>query len=110
MKITDLKEIKNNLLEIKQITDKEEYLVSSNVNQRLMNVLPLIDSEIERMESTGVEVHCMQIKIIQHTATSGRSFTDIINEQIKLLTLQDFKIIDCEIKDDLSTAIIKYTN
>lgn len=110
MKISDLKNIRTNLEEIKSITDKEEYLVSSNVNQRLMNIFPLVDKEIKRMDSEGIEVHCMKVMILQHTTDSKKSFTDIINEQIERLTLQDYKIIDCEVKEDLCTAVIKYTN
>lgn len=110
MKKIELEEIKQGLMEIQEITNKQEYLVSSYVNQRLAKMYPLIDKEIHRMESTGVEVNCLKVLIMHYKPDSKISFTDLINTEIAKLTQNDYKVIDCEIKDDLHTAIIKYTN
>lgn len=111
MKRTEVVEAIENLKQIKQITDKEEYLISSAVNQRYNKIINILDNELKRMDASGVEVNSPAIKLLKHNPESDTTFTDAINKELQQLVLNNYKIIDYGIiGNDSTEAFIKYTN
>lgn len=111
MQVSDLRKITSALDEIKSITDKQEYLISSYVNERYNTICAITKNEIERMESKGVEINCPKILILKHTNGNNGTFTECINKQLEELIRSGFKIIDYGLTGvDGDTCYIKYTD
>jgi len=110
MKKSELDIVMNNLKEIKEFSDKLDYNSSSYINQKMININPILDKELSRLDG-DVEINCPQIitAIVQ-----ANTCDEWINGNIKSLLLQEYKIIDYGIKlgttDDFMVAYIKYTN
>lgn len=95
MKKEDLVNVINNLNEIKSITDKQEYVVSKNVNQLMNNIKPILNDELQRMDIKEVECNAPEIKCI--TAGDLQVITELMNENLTQLIKDDYKIIDYNI-------------
>lgn len=115
MKKQELEQIIDDLKAIKNLTDKEEYLVSKEANQHFIKILPILNKELERMDTSKVEVNCPAIMIIKmEQSFQGKSkftLTDCINSRLEELVLNDYKIIDFGLQPgNPEIAYIKYTN
>lgn len=110
MKASDINEIKQNILGLKQITDNEEYLVSSNCNILYNKILPILDVELERVSNQRMEINAPAVLIVEKT-NKNTSLTDVINIELARLVSEDYKIIDYNITtlNDSIVGIIKYT-
>ena len=111
MKKQEIETIIQKLKEVKEITDKQEYLVSSAINQKLTEVFPLLDKELQRLDNNKIEVTSPAIVLVNYDPESNpdKSFTEYFNSVLHNLVLQDFKIIDYGIYPGLITGYIKYT-
>lgn len=120
MKIKDLEEIKKLVGEIKSISDKLDYATSSSINQRIIKIIPLLNGELERLNSAGVEINGPKILIFTNRDAKNEKMTvqDYMNKKLNEISLADFKVIDFgkideEFEDDNTRTIyfyIKYTS
>ena len=117
MKKTELEGAIEDLHEIKKITDKQEYLVSSAVNVKYNSIIKVLDKELKRLDNEKVEVNCPKLLIIKSPKIlQKKDDIDIqtaVNKMLEELVKQDYKIIDfglMSFNEDMYTAFIKYTN
>lgn len=120
MKIKDLEEIKEQISEIKSISDKLDYVTSTAINQRLIKITPFINDELNRLNLAGVEINGPKILIFTNRDAKNEKLTvqEYMNKKLNELTVADYKIIDFgkmdeEFEDDNTRTIyffIKYTS
>ena len=96
MKKEELEKIFKNLDEIKSITDRQEYVVSKGVNQLMNEVKPILNAELERMDSNGVE--CIAPQIQCFTSSSLEGITELLNTNLEQLVKADYKVIDYSVE------------
>lgn len=110
MKKSELDIVLHNLKEIKDFSDRLDYNSSSYINQKMININPILEKELSRL-SDDVEINCPQIMT---ALVQANDCDEWINGNIKSLSLQDYKIIDYGVtyksNDDFMMAYIKYTN
>lgn len=104
MKVQEIESLIENIKSIKDITDKQEYKVSSAVNQLFVKILPILNKELERVNTDfHIETNCPKIRLL-HTDDCEK-----VNEYMESLVKNDYKIIDFGfINNDL--AYVKFTN
>lgn len=120
MKARDIEEIQKFLSEIKDFSNKQDYNTFTFINQRIVKILPILDTELKRLELTNVEMNCPKIKIFtnRNAKESKQTVEEYMNERLKELVLDDYKIIDYgkldeTFEDDNTRTIyfyIKYTS
>lgn len=116
MKKVEMEQIINNLKELKNITDSQEYLVSSKANELFIKVMPLLDKELQRLSETNVEVNSPALLLFEYKdiEKTNKSVTDFINSKLQELVLSDYKIIDYGLFNKNTNGdiliYIKYTN
>lgn len=120
MKLNDILHIKTLLNDIKQISDAQAYSVSSAINQKLVQITPILDVEQQRMETDNVSINCPKILIFTNrdAISSDMTVQDYMNLKLQEIVINSNKVIDYgkldeEIEDDNTRTIymyIKYTN
>ena len=116
MKKEEVEKLLNHLGEIKQITDKQEYLVSKNVNLNIMEMTPILNNELKRLDFNEIECNSPQITLIKRNDIED--LQEEMNNTLEKLTMNDYKIIDFDIKNIFNektheiiyTGVIKYTS
>ena len=92
MKKEELIKVLKDLDEIKSITDKQEYVVSKNVNQLMNSIRPVLNNELRRMDLKEVECNAPELCCI--TSSDLQDATQLINLKLEELVKNDYKIID----------------
>ena len=119
MKVTDLESIQESLDIIKTVSDKLDYNTSSAINKEIIKISPIISKEIERMDTEKITINCPKILILSIENLMAKFYasdlTDAINEQLKELVVNGYKIIDYEISQDTlsygsKAFVVKYTS
>ena len=116
MKKQDIEMLQKYVDEIKQVSDKLDYNTSSAINQRIVKITPLLKSEWDRVDKNKIEIDCPQIIVIKSNEIMNRkenkSITDYMNNKLKELVLNEYKIIDFGIVPNGQEvyAFIKYTS
>lgn len=116
MKKQDIEMLQKYVDEIKQVSDKLDYNTSSAINQRIVKITPLLKSELDRVDNNKIEIDCPQIIVIKSNEIMNRkenkSITDYMNNKLKELVLNEYKIIDFGIVPNGQEvyAFIKYTS
>lgn len=122
MKKEELLQIEQGLNEIKRIADKESYLVSSAINNQYIKIEPILKQELQRMDAQGVEINCPRIKTIPRVQVwdkehdmfeytlSNEDFDSLVNDNLRDLVNNGYKIIDYGYKNNCDDVIIKYTD
>lgn len=116
MKKQDIEMLQKYVDEIKQVSDKLDYNTSSAINQRIVKITPLLKSELDRVDNNKIEIDCPQIIVIKSNEVMNRkenkSITDYMNNKLKELVLNEYKIIDFGIVPNGQEvyAFIKYTS
>lgn len=116
MKKQDIEMLQKYVNEIKQVSDKLDYNTSSAINQRIVKITPLLKSELDRVDNNKIEIDCPQIIVIKSNEIMNRkenkSITDYMNNKLKELVLNEYKIIDFGIVPNGQEvyAFIKYTS
>lgn len=117
MKKEEIEYVLTKLNEIKTITDKQEYVVSKNVNLIMNEIKPILNSELQRLDFNKIECNTPSIKLIKRTADI-EDLSEVMNKEMEQLVLNNFKIIDFNVINLLNdkaheiiyTGIIKYTS
>lgn len=116
MKLKEYESILDELNSIKLISDTQNYNISSSINKHLINIIPLIKNEIDRLSTEKVEVDHPYIFIVgvNQIKESNESISNFINNKLEELVIKGYKIIDFgimpgEYSSEL-LAYIKYTN
>ena len=115
MRKQDIELAIDELKQIKAVSNKFNYTDSSNINKHLVKVLPLLEEELNRMDTDKVEVNCPQLLIIGSGEAKAEAYklSDYINKKMQELVINGFKIIDFGIYTQIDSeliAYIKYTN
>ena len=110
MKKSELDVIIQNFKEIKEFSDHFDYNSSSYINQRMMHIKPILEKEQSRLDG-DVDVNC---PMIMSAVVNFDNCDNWINQNIKKLVSEDYKILDfgtiIEPTSGLILAQIKYTN
>lgn len=114
MQKQQIDELISDLKELKDISDKQEYVVSAKMNTIYNKMLPILQEESQRL-SGNIQVNSPQILILDYvpfrysTEDIADSFTMQLNDELRKLVEQKYKIIDYGLvcKD---RAYIKYTD
>lgn len=114
MKKQDLQNCVNLLSDIKKFSDKQEYNTSNYINTRLMQVLPMLNKELERMTNNNITINCPSLEIIDTLKEpTEKQLPEVINDRMRELVLSGYKIIDFGIFREDSrkfSGYIKYTS
>ena len=120
MKIKDIENIQSWLKDIKSVSDKQSYNVSSEINKSLVKIIPILNDEYNRLTDNHIDIDCPRICIFTNRDAKEYKQTvqDYMNNKLRELVSNDFKIIDFgkldeSFEDDNSRTIyfyIKYTN
>lgn len=113
---SDIESLITDINELKEISDKQEYVVSSKMNTIYNKILPILEKESQRLETSNIEANSPKIIIINYdkneyfgSGNSAQGFTDQINEQLQQLIVNEYKIIDYGLINN-ECAYIKYTD
>lgn len=111
MKKVEVEQLKEYIIELKKITDMQEYLVSTPANQLYNKILPVLDKELDKLNKTNNDVDCPAVLLLKRK-DNKQSLTELINTELHKLVLNDYRILDFDIKqiEGEDTIIIKYTN
>ena len=120
MKIKEIEQIQVCLDNIKSLTEKENYKLSSAINKQIVQIRPILDTEYKRLNDSGIDINCPKICIFTNKDAKEQGFNvqNYINKKLQELVSADFKIIDygkldeCYEDDNTRTIYfyIKYTN
>ena len=120
MRISDIRNIKDLICEIKEFTNTMDYNTSSYINERIVKILPLLEEEEKRLENTDTTITSPKICIF--TATQAINDADTVesymNNKLRELVINGYKVIDYgrldTIKDEDGKSeiylFIKYTD
>lgn len=114
MKIKEVEDIKKLLADIKSISDGLDYNTSTAINQKLIKITPVLNSELNRLEAQGVDVTGPKILIFtnKEVKQNKMSIQDYMNKQLNNLVLADYKVIDYgkldEYYEDDNTRIVNF--
>lgn len=113
MKKQDIEVCLEALNNIRAISDKQIYNVSSAINKEIIKIKPVLDEEHKRMNNEKIVINCPAIMFIGTSEIdfSVESLSEFINKKLQELVLNDYKIIDYGICDKEGIlAYIKYTS
>ncbi len=112
MKKVDLENSIEDLNLIRDIASKLEYNTSIAINQKLIKIIPLLETELHRMTRDNIDVSSpVYMEITQSDCEDlHKSMVDYINDTLINLTENDAVIIDFGIiyKDNSKVGFIKY--
>ena len=100
---------------IRNIFNKQNYNVSSAINQNLVKVTNKLKEEFERMDNEKLVINCPAIILIKAADLRYQemSLSDYMNNKMKELVMNNYKIIDIGISNvegNFIYAFIKYTS
>ena len=115
MKKIEVEDILTQLKEIKTISDRQSFNVSSAINPRLVKVINSLEKEYDRMDQDKITLNCPAILLIKANdlVYENMTLSDYINSKIKELVMNGYKIIDfgiSNIQNNEIYAYIKYTS
>lgn len=116
MKKGELENLINYVKNIKNISDKQSYNISTAINQNIIKILPILEKEYERLDMDKITVNCPAIIIIKpedFEENIHTSLSEYINQKMQELVINEYKIIDFGIQvtpNNSLCAYIKYTS
>lgn len=114
MKKQELQNIIDILNDIKHFSDNQEYNICNYLNTRLMQVLPLLNNELDRMTSEKITINCPALEIVDVLKEpTEKTLPEALNDKMRELVMSGYKIIDFGIfRDDAKkfSGYIKYTS
>lgn len=115
MRKTDIDDMLKACDNIRNISNKQNYNVSSIINQNLVKVTTKLKEEFERMDKDKLTINCPAIILIKASDLQYQemSLSDYINNKMKELVMNNYKIIDfgiSNVDNNFIYAFIKYTS
>lgn len=120
MKVKDIENIQMWLEELKEFANKQDYNSFTYINQRLIKILPILETEYNRLVDNDMELDFPKIMIFTNLEAKQNKMTvqEYINFKLKELVINGCKIIDYgkldeEYNDDNSRLLyfyIKYSS
>jgi len=100
---------------IRNISNQQSYNVSSAINQNLVKITGKLKEEFERMDNDKIVINCPSIILIKAADLRYQemSLSDYMNNKMKELVMNNYKIIDfgiSNIEGNFIYAFIKYTS
>lgn len=113
MKKVDLEKGIEDLKEVRDISSKLDYNTSVAINQKLIKIIPLLESELSRMNRDNINVDSpVYMEITQKDCEDlHKSMQEYINDTLANLSDNDIIIIDYGIKyidSNTKVGYIKY--
>ena len=100
MILSEIDLILNTLTEIQQLSMKQNYNFGSTIGKKVINVLPYLNKEKEKLQNKNLKVNAPQflnLKISIDNKFPDKSeqiIVDKLNEALQDLVKEDFEIID----------------
>ena len=115
MRKTDIDDMLKACETIKDISNKQNYNVSSVINQNLVKVTNKLKEEFDKMDKDKLVINCPSIILIKAVDLKYKddNLSDYMNNKMKELVMNDYKIIDfgiSHVEDNCIYAFIKYTS
>lgn len=115
MKKLEIEEMLKACNGIRDISNKQNYNVSSAINQQLVKITNKLKEEYDRMDKDKITINCPAIILIKASDLQYKeqSLSDYINNKMKELVMNNYKIIDfgiSGISGNQIYAFIKYTS
>lgn len=113
MKKQDIEICIEALNNIRAISDKQIYNVSSAINKEIIKIRPILEEEHRRMNEEKIVINCPAIMFIgtNEIDFNKDSLSEFINKKLQELVLNDKKIIDYGLSNKEGIlAYIKYTS
>lgn len=100
---------------IRNISNQQSYNVSTAINQNLVKVTKKLKEEFERMDNDKLTINCPAIILIKASDLQYQemSLSDYMNNKMKELVMNNYKIIDfgiSNVENNFIYAFIKYTS
>lgn len=100
MKKTEIETAITAVNNIKNISNVLDYNTSSKINQNIINILPVLTKELERLNNDGVDIRCPQLKIItvQMANDTNQSLEEYTNSFLQQISENSGEIIDFDLR------------
>lgn len=113
MRKVDLEKAINNLEELRTIIAKQDYNTSVEMNKRIINILPLLENELAKMDKDNFDITSpVYMEITQSDCEDvHKSMQEYINNCLAELCSNDLDILDFGIyyfNDKSKVGYIKY--
>lgn len=114
MKKADVEKIIEVIDNIKNFTKTMDFKTSTYINQQVIQVQPLLNKELERLENEKVVINSPRLLLLStKDAESEQTLVDLANIKMSELVENNYKIIDFGLyvnKTSETYAYIKYTD
>lgn len=107
MKKTEIELAIASINNIKEISNKLNYNDSSKINQNIINVLPVLTKELDRLNKEGINIRCPQLKIIttQMASDMNQTLEEYTNLVIQQICENEGEILDFDLR--VNSAIVE---
>lgn len=114
MRKTDVEKIIDALNIIKNYTNKMDFKSSTFINQQLIQIQPILNKELDRLENDNIEINSPKLLLLStKDLDAEQTLVDLANIRMSELVENNYKIIDFgiyETKMQEMFIFIKYTN
>lgn len=114
MRKTDVEKIIDALNTIKNYTNKMDFKSSTFINQQLIQIQPILNKELDRLENDNIEINSPKLLLLStKDLDAEQTLVDLANIRMSELVENNYKIIDFgiyETKMQEMFIFIKYTN
>lgn len=115
MKKLEVEEMLKTCENIRNISNKQNYNISTAINQQLNKIINKLKEEYNRMDADKITINCPAIILIKASDLQYQemSLSDYMNNKMKELVMNNYKIIDfgiSSVDNNLIYAFIKYTS
>jgi len=114
MRKTDVETIITVVDNIKDFTNKLDFNTSKYINQQVIQVKPILEKELKRLEDEKVEINSPRLLLLSTKELENeQTLVDLANTKMSELVENNYKIIDFGLYDNKTQEMyvyIKYTD
>ena len=114
MKKSDVELVINTIDNIKSFTDKLDFNTSKYINQQVIQVMPILKDELDRLENAKTTINSPKLLVFcSKDIDTEQTLIDYANTKMAELVENKFKIIDFGLYDNNTHEMyvyIKYTD
>ena len=114
MKKSDVELVINTINNIKDFTNKLDFNTSKFINQQVIQIMPILKAELERLENTKTTINSPRLLVFcTKDIDTEQTLIDFANSKMAELVENNFKIIDFGLYENITQEMyiyIKYTD
>ena len=115
MKKTDVEDMVNRLVEVRDFASKKlDYNSSTYINQQLIKIIPVLNAEYERLNNEKVVINSPKLLVLgTEDVDTDQTLIDFANTKMSELVENNYKILDFGLyssNNGKTSVYIKYTD